>query len=123
MVRRIGGSRHGPIGVDMGSRSVKLLQFSADSTRVIESVRWDLAAGAAVDPADRDALVVKAIQRAREGRKFRGAEAVLCLGSRDLFVQNIRVPQASGEELGRIVCAEAALGRLTHYVSSIRYGR
>jgi type IV pilus assembly protein PilM len=100
--------RYGPIGVDVGSRSVKLLQFNADRTRVVESARWDLTAQNAPGPSDRDAQVVEAIQRAREGRKFRGSEAVFGIGSRDLFVQNIRVPQASGDELARIVCAEAA---------------
>ena len=99
--------RYGPIGVDVGSRSVKLLQLNAERNRVLESVRWDLAAADA-DPADRDAQLVKAIQRAREGRNFRGRNAVFSIGSADLFVQNIRVPQATGEELSRIVCAEAA---------------
>jgi len=102
--------RYGPIGVDVGSRSVKLLQLNAERNRVLESVRWDLAADAA-DTADRDAQVVKAIQRAREGRNFRGRQAAFSIGAPDLFVQNIRVPQVTGEELSRIVCAEAA-GRL-----------
>jgi len=100
--------RYGPIGVDVGSRSVKLLQFNADRSRVLESARWDLTAADTSDPADRDAQVVKAIRQACEGRNFRGREAVFSIGSRDLFVQNIRVPQATGEELSRIVCAEAA---------------
>ena len=29
----------GPIGVDIGSRSVRLLQFNADRTRVIDAAR------------------------------------------------------------------------------------
>jgi len=103
--------RYGPIGVDVGSRSVKLLQFDADHGRVLESARWDLAAPNTADPAERDAQVVQAIRQAREGRHFRGQEAVVSIAAADLFVQNIRVPQAAGEELSRIVWAEAA-GRL-----------
>ena len=108
MVRWFGKRRCGPIGVDVGSRSVKLLQFDADCSRVTEAARWDLSAGDTTDPDDRDAQVAKAIQRAREGRDFHGREAVFCIGSNDLFVQNIRVPQLSGEELGKVVCSEAA---------------
>jgi len=100
--------RYGPIGVDVGSRSVKLLQFDAERLRVLESARWDLSAPNTADPADRDAQVVKAILQAREGKKFRGCEAVFSIPAADLFVQNIRVPKAAGEELSRIVWAEAA---------------
>ena len=101
----------GPIGVDIGSRSVKLLQFSADRSRVWEAARWDLAADKNADPGQRDDQVVEALRQAREGRNFRGREAVLCLGAGELVAQNIRVPQISGAELAKVVCAEAA-GRI-----------
>lgn len=111
MVGFFGKPRCGPIGIDIGSRSVKLLQLTADHSRVWEAARWDLAAGRDADPAQRDAEIVRAIQQAHQGRNFRGREAVLCLAAGDLFVQSIRVAQASGDELSRAVCAEAA-GRL-----------
>ncbi len=103
--------RCGPIGIDIGSRSVKLLQLTADYSRVWEAARWDLSTDRHHDTAQRDAEIVRAIQQAREGRSFRGRDAVFCLGAGELFVQNIRVPQASGDEMSRVVCAEAA-GRL-----------
>ena len=111
MVGWFGRGRASPIGVDVGSRSVKLVQFNADRTRVWEAARWDLTADKAARDAERDDQVVEAIRRAREGRGFRGRAAVLCLGAGDLFVQNIRVSQVNGPELDRVVCAEAA-GRL-----------
>ena len=49
-----------------------------------------------------------ALRRAMEGRSFRGREAVFCLGANSLFVQNIRVAQAAGDELTKIVHFEAA---------------
>lgn len=103
-------SRHrcSPIGVDIGSRSVKLLQFDAERKRITEAARWDLTAIEAASPEEHDAEVIKALQRAREGREFRGRESVFCLGAGNLFVQNIRVPHATGPELTRIVCGEAA---------------
>jgi len=103
--------RCGPIGIDIGSRSVKLLQFSTDRSAIWEAARWDLPPGESNSPEEHDAQVVKAIRRAREGRNFRGREAVFCIGSGDLFVQNIRVPQVSGDELRKTVCSEA-VGRV-----------
>jgi len=103
--------RYSPIGVDLGSRTVKLLQFDGECRRIREAARWDLSADAEAEPPERDAEVAEAIRRAREGRNFRGREAVFCIHSGELFVQNIRVPQLAGEELTRTVCAEAT-GRL-----------
>ncbi len=54
---------------------------------------------------------MEAICRAREGHNFRGRDAVLCLGAGNLFVQNLRVTPAEGDELAKIVHFEAA-GRL-----------
>ncbi len=101
-------SRRGPIGVDIGSRSVKLLQFEADRTAVAEAARWDLPFEPPANDRQRDAQIVEAITRAREGKSFGGRKAVFCLGAGDLFVQNLRVPQVSGDELTTIVHSEAA---------------
>ena len=103
--------RSSPIGIDIGSRSVKLMQFDREGLRVREAARWDLPAGRPTDTEERDAQIVQAVQRAREGRGFRGREAVFCLRGGDLFVQNLRVPKAGGPELARLVHGEAA-GRL-----------
>lgn len=113
MVGWITKKRFGPIGVDIGSRSIKLVQFSADQARLIDAVRWelDLPAEGDVAPEQRAEQVGRALTLAREGRKFRGREAVLSLGAREMFVQNIRVTKAPAAELQRIVQQEAA-GRL-----------
>ncbi len=108
MLGWLGSSRCGPIGIDLGSRSVKLLQLSADQSQVCEAARWDLACEPDADPQQRDAEVAQAIRRAREGRNFRGRDAVFCLGAADLVVQNIRVAHATGEDLGKVIRAEAA---------------
>ena len=103
------GRRHySPIGVDVGSRALKLVQFDAERRRVLEAARWDLAPADSGDSTDREAQVVNAIRQACEARKFRGRAAVFSVASQDLFVQNIRVPQVTGEELSRLVSSEAA---------------
>lgn len=132
MVGWIAKRRCGPIGVDIGSRSVKLLQFDASRSEVRAAARWDLPMfppeGMGIGPFDgqasrasadapangqtpgepRDQQVAEAIRQARQGRNFRGREAVLCLGAGNLFVQNLRVAPTSGDELTRLVHLEAA---------------
>ena len=111
MVGWIAKRRRSPIGIDIGSRSVKLLQLDRDRSRVRAASRWDLPAREPDGTGQHQDQIVEAIRRAREGRNFRGREAVLCLGSSNLFVQNIRVAPASGEELRKLVHVEVA-GRL-----------
>jgi type IV pilus assembly protein PilM len=116
MVSLLSKHRASPIGVDIGSRSVKLLQLSADHSRVVGAARWDIER-AADTPSEKDlALTSDAIRQAMAGRQFRGRDAVLCLGARDLFVQNIRVPKGKPEELEQIVQQEAA-GRLPYAIN------
>ncbi|MBN2217965.1 MAG: pilus assembly protein PilM [Pirellulales bacterium] len=98
----------GPIGVDLGSRSIKLVQLSVDRTRVRDAVCWDLPLVAASDPASRERQMVDMLTQAREGRDFRGRDAVFCLNTADLFIQNMRVPQTSGDQLRQVVEKEAA---------------
>ncbi len=111
MVNWLPRPRYGPIGIDIGSRTVKLLQFDAARTRVHEAARYDLPPEPAAKPERHDERLVEAIRHAREGHNFRGREAVFCLSSGSLFVQNLRVTPASGDELAKIVQFEAA-GRL-----------
>ncbi len=111
MVTWLARQRCSPIGIDIGSRSVKLLQFDAARRRVHDAVRWDLPLEPALKPERQDERIVEAIRHAREGHNFRGRDAVFCLSANSLFVQNIRVSQATGDELNKIVHFEAA-GRL-----------
>ncbi len=98
----------GPIGIDIGSRSVKLLQFDREQTRVVEAARWDLPATIGEMSIDeRRQATVDALHSAREGHDFRGRDAVVCLSARELFVQNVRVPKSSGAELDKFVQQEA----------------
>ena len=103
--------RKSPIGVDIGGRSVKLLQLNAERTRLLEAVRWDLPQGAAGEGQAADANLGDALKQAREGRGFRGRDSVLCLGARQLFVQNLRVPKVPAAELEQAVRQEVG-GRL-----------
>ena len=123
MIRLLNAKRFTPIGVDLGSRSVKLIQFHAERSELAESVRWDLPSqddGAeAGQPGEK---YTEAIRQAREGRRFHGRDAVLSLGHNQLFLQNIRVEQLAGDALTARVHQEAA-NRLPYPVqeAEIRY--
>ncbi|MGE0758498.1 MAG: pilus assembly protein PilM [Pirellulaceae bacterium] len=113
-----------PIGIDIGTRAIKMVQFSADRSRLIDSVRQDLGTEASPPPAladDPDSFV-EALQRARCGREFRGKEAVLCLNDRHMFLQNVRIPKGEQAAMDRVVQQEAA-GRVPFPVAEaeIRY--
>lgn len=110
MISWLSKRRFGPIGVDIGTRSIKLVQLSADSSRLIEAARWELniPSTETSSPEQRTSRLVEALRQAREGRNFRGREAVLCLTDRELFVQSIRVPKTESAGLARLVQIEAA---------------
>jgi type IV pilus assembly protein PilM len=121
MIRMLTQRGYGPIGVDIGSQSVKLLQFNSDRKRVIDAARRDLTPPAkdkkskdidlAQEQSKRESTLAEAIRQARESRNFRGKEAVVSLGIRELFVQNVRLPKAPPAETERLLQQEAA-GRL-----------
>jgi type IV pilus assembly protein PilM len=110
MVSWITKPRYGPIGIDLGARSIKLVQLSSDHTRLIDTARWELTSGLGRDvpPETAGEALSAALARALEGRRFRGRQAALCLSDRELFLQNIRVPINAGAGLQRLVQQEAA---------------
>jgi len=100
--------RAGPIGVDIGSNSVKLLQLSADRRQVLESVCWELPRGEDGLPVRTEEAILQSLCRARQARHFRGREAVLALGVEELFIQNLRIPENKAESLEKLICNEAS---------------
>lgn len=148
MIAWLSRKRPGPIGIDLGSRAVKLVQLSADRTRIVEACRYDFPAVSPAPPPalagidsvvaspagsqpptsspasseERCAQWVAGLKQALEGKAFQGREVIISLGDRDLFLQNIRVPREQGKSLDRLVAQEAA-GRLPYGVdeAELRY--
>lgn len=112
MIRWKPRRRYTPIGIDVGSRSVKLVQFTADFTRLVDFSRVEFSATEAksdeAPPANHAARVVEALHKARDGRGFKGRDVIIGLGEKQLFLQNIRVPRAAGAEMDRLVQQEVA---------------
>ncbi len=109
MIRWLSNRRHGPIGVDIGSRCIKMVQFDGNRSRIIDAARGDLPPLAEnPTPANQATRISETIERTLRGRNFRGRDAVLCLNDEHLLIQNLRVPRAEGVELDRLVAQEAA---------------
>ena len=108
---------YGPIGLDLGTRSLKMLQFSASGDRLIDAAKWDfpLTQGEVPSGEKRAALLAEALHSLRKGHGFRGREVALCVNDRELFTQNVRVPKCAGDELRRLVHQEVA-GRLPYSI-------
>lgn len=112
MVRWISRRRFTPIGIDIGARSIKLVQFTGDRSRLVEAARVDLAPIADnAKPEEQAERITEGLRRGLKDREFRGRDAVCCLGDRQLFLQSLRVAKQTGPQLDRSVAQEFA-GRL-----------
>jgi type IV pilus assembly protein PilM len=108
MIGRLKSRRAGPIGLDIGTHCVKLIQFNGERNRVIDAVRWDLPASNGASADERWRQIAAVVRQAREARNFRGREAAIAIGAPDLFVQNVRVAKSPPGEMDKVVRNEAA---------------
>ncbi len=108
MLPWIGTEQRSPIGIDLGHRSIKLMQLDSAQNRIVEAVKWELNLENGADDEQKAAAWIEGLQQARQNRAFRGNDAVVCLSSPELFVQNIRVPKVAETQLAQAVHEEAA---------------
>lgn len=109
MIRWLSQRRFSPIGIDIGTRSIKLVQLSGDRSRVVEAARVELPAAAEqATPKEQADRIAAGVQRGLADRDFHGRDAVCCLSERQLFLQSLRVPKQTGAQLDRLVAQEAA---------------
>lgn len=123
MMRWLPKRRYSPIGIDVGSRSLKMLQLTGDRCGVVEASRVELPPLPEKPTAEQQATrLAEGLRKGLEGRSFRGRDVVICLNDRQLFLQSVRVPKQTGPELDKAVAQEAA-GRVPFAVedAEIRY--
>ncbi|HEX5102716.1 MAG TPA: pilus assembly protein PilM [Pirellulaceae bacterium] len=100
--------RYSPIGIDVGARSVKLVQLTGDRSRLVDAARVELpTAEESTTPEQQAERISAAVAKGLAGRSFHGREAVVCLSDK-LFLQNVRVPKQQGEAFDRQVAQEAS---------------
>ena len=98
-----------PIGLDIGSTTVRLLQLGGAERdlRVIHAARLVIPNEVKPDPKRSRQWMVEAIRRLMRERRFRGREAIMALAPDALAVRNIRLPKMPEEELATAVNWEA----------------
>ncbi|MEX2175602.1 MAG: pilus assembly protein PilM [Pirellulaceae bacterium] len=109
MFRWLPRRRFSPIGVDLGTRSIKLVQLTGDRSRLVDAARVELPPlSDKPTPEQQATRLTEGLRKGLENRAFKGRDAVICLNDRQLFLQSVRVPKQSGAELDRLVSQEAA---------------
>lgn len=101
--------RVAPIGLDVGSRSIKLVQLGHEHRDVLESSRWDWdGIDNPFQSNEPNEAFVRALQNALTGRNFVGRDVVAAMTGRQTFLQNIRVPTGNEKELELAIQQETA---------------
>jgi type IV pilus assembly protein PilM len=97
-----------PIGLDIGSNSVKLIQLAFAGDRI------KVAAGEEVhiprtgnDAASRDQLIIDAIKHVISKGHFKGREVVSCLSNEQVQIRNFRIDASDHKEIENNIFKEA----------------
>ncbi|GAF87328.1 unnamed protein product, partial [marine sediment metagenome] len=98
MLKVLSRRETGPIGLDVGSESIKALQLcrSAGKLWVAAAAHWQFphnGSGSGTDAPGRMSLAVQAVRDMLKRGKFRGRDVVSCLRGEELDVRNVRLPQ------------------------------
>lgn len=107
-VRNLFTPRPGPIGVDLGTDTLRLAQCLHDGRD------WHLTAAACTDvptsvrqsPEALTEFLIQAIRDLLASAPFRGRDAVLCIPSRELTIQHIRMPRLDEQETRKALAWE-----------------
>ena len=101
-------SQLSPIGIDIGTRSIKAaqLELGGERSRVVALAQHALPINLE-SAADRAEAVRFGLSNLQRMSAFKGRNVVLSLNSQQLFVQNVRVPRLPDDELTKVVRWEA----------------
>jgi type IV pilus assembly protein PilM len=104
----IGREKTSPIGLDIGSSSLKLIQFGGKGHDpvVIAAAHCDLPAPTG-DPQEAQSLLKDIIVQTLRTRNFVGKEVITALGPAEFQMKNIRLPKMPAEEMASAVEYEA----------------
>ncbi len=98
-----------PIGIDIGTCSVKLVQLAVDRRgfSVVACAKAELPDGSDMSTESRLDAVAARVQRELREHKFRGTDCISALLDAEVSIRSIRVPCVSQSELDEAVRAEA----------------
>jgi type IV pilus assembly protein PilM len=100
--------RYSPIGIDLGSDSIKLLQLvpgvsAGDPPQFVAAGAAIVPEAARTDPAARQAFVADALKQLLRAQPFKSRRAVLSFPAFQTVMQHLEVGRADGENLDEAV--------------------
>ena len=117
-------SRPLPIGLNLGSRYVSLVQLAGSpGNRHVHAMAYgEVPYDCDESTEEQDHEISAILKKLVADHHFKGKNVVSCLGSQELFMQNVRLPQLPPEEVEKVVRWEAE-ERLPYSVdeAQIRY--
>ena len=98
-----------PIGLDIGTTTVRLLQLAGTERdlRVVDAAKFVIPQDVKVLPERRREVVTGGIRRILKEHRFRGREVVMALAPGQLAIRNVRLPKMPEEERAAAVNWEA----------------
>jgi len=103
-------NKYSPIGLDIGTDSIKALQLarSGGSLAVAACGRWQVPPEVRDDPVRREEVTVSAVRDLLRKGGFCGKRVATALSCEQLSIKNIRLPHLPADELTEAVKWEAA---------------
>ena len=121
-----------PIGVDIGSENIKLVQFQNDGATpaLIAAGSCQIAPEVRNDSDQRNCFVVEQIKKMLAASEFRGRKAIISLPATSMFIHHLRINKMSDAELVKVLPWEvqgklpfdASAAMLRHVVAGEIYG-
>ncbi|WP_347245243.1 pilus assembly protein PilM [Thermogutta sp.] len=105
MLRRL-WDRPSPIGLDIGTCTIKAIQLDSGRNEVLELAEVDVPR-LPNDPQVAESIIAQCIQDLLKRRRFWGRRVALALGFDEITVQSIRVSPLPGKNIGDVVLEEA----------------
>ncbi len=100
--------RNLPIGLDLGSRTIKMAQLRMveDSCELLAAESVELPSDCRTDPRKRLAFTGDAVRKMLAAGGFGGRKCIMSLPASATFVQHVRIPKLIGENAARAVADE-----------------
>lgn len=104
--------KHGPIGLDLGAETIRMLQLECSGPRftLAGAGRWRYPSHALIsdcDPGERRRLAGRAVREMLRKGGFHGRKVVGCIKANELAIRNIRLPHMPDKELASAVLWES----------------
>ena len=105
----LGRRKYLPIGLQMSDGTATAVQLAGrpGQYEIHAMAHGELPYDEAASPVQRDREIAAGLRELLSDHRFHGRQAVSCIGSQELFVQNVRLPQLPANEVEKVVRWEA----------------